>query len=372
MRKFKQPKYVSVPSLAPIDEFTRILKSAWDSRVLTHNGPLVQLLEKNVNQYLNTQNTVAVTNGTIALQIAIRALNLSGEIITTPFSWIATASAIRWENCTPVFVDIDEDSFNIVPEKIEAAITSKTCAIMPVHVFSNPADINTIEEIAKKYNLKTIYDAAHSFGVDYQGKSIMEYGDISCTSFHATKIFNSGEGGACFAQEEELFERLKRIRFFGHDNNKEIVEDGINGKLTEIHAAIGLANLPLLNSVIEKRKKIFNLYHNKLCDHDSIRFQKFNPDEYNYSYLPIILPSESICLDVMNKLSEQNAFPRRYFFPSLNTIKAVGKYVQMPVSENISRRILCLPSNNDLSFEEVEQIADIILKYFFKTNNYTK
>ena len=364
MHKFDQPKYVSVPSLAPIEEFTRILKPAWDSRVLTHNGPLVQLLEKDVNQFLNTKNVVSVTNGTIALQLAIRALDLSGEIITTPFSWIATASAIRWENCKPVFVDIDKDTFNIDPEKIEAAITSKTSAIMPVHVFSNPAAIDCIEDIAKKYNLKIIYDAAHAFGVKYKGKSVMEYGDISCTSFHATKIFNTGEGGACFTQEEELFERLKRIRFFGHDNNKEIIEDGINGKLTEIHAAIGLANLPLLNSVIEKRKGIFNLYFDKLKELDGIQFQKFNTDEYNFSYLPIVLPSERICLGVMKRLNEFNAFPRRYFYPSLNTIEAVGKYVHMPVSEDISKRILCLPSNNDLSFQEVEQIADIILDYF--------
>ena len=361
MGKFKQPKYVSVPSLAPIEEFTSILTKAWNDRILTHNGPLVQLLEKQVNDYLNIQKTVAVTNGTIALQIAIRALNLSGEIITTPFSWVATASAIKWENCTPVFVDIEHDTFNIDPKKIEAAITPRTTAIMPVHVFSNPADIDAIEEIAKKHNLKTIYDAAHAFGIDYKGKSVMEYGDISCTSFHATKIFNTGEGGACFAQDNELFEKLKRIRFFGHDDNKEVVEDGINGKLTEIHAAIGLANLPLLNNVIEKRKKIFNLYHKKLKNIDNISFQKFNPQEYNYSYMPIVLPSEKTCLDLTKKLTEQNAFPRRYFFPSLNTIKAVGIYSPMPVSEDISRRILCLPSNNDLSLSEVEQIADIIL-----------
>jgi dTDP-4-amino-4,6-dideoxygalactose transaminase len=364
MQKFEQAKYVSVPSLAPLDEFTRILKSAWDSRVLTHNGPLVQLLEKNVNAFLNTKNAVAVTNGTIALQLAIRALDLKGEIITTPFTWIATASAIKWENCTPVFVDIDEDTFNIDPDKIEAAITPQTSAIMPVHVFSNPVDIAKIEEIAKKHQLKVIYDAAHAFGVNYRGKPVMEYGDISCTSFHATKIFNSGEGGACFTQDDELFERLKRIRFFGHDDNKEIIEDGINGKLTEVHAAIGLANLPLLSAVIEKRKSIYHLYFDKLKNLEGIRFQKFNPDEYNYSYLPVVFPSERICLDIMNKLSTFNAFPRRYFYPSLNTIKAVGDYIRMPVSEDISKRILCLPSNNDLILQDVEQIADIILKYF--------
>lgn len=363
MQKFKQPKYVSVPSLSPIEEFVDILKDAWENRILTHNGPLVQLLEKKVNQYLETQNTVAVTNGTIALQIAIRALDLQGEIITTPFSWIATASAIRWENCTPVFVDIEEETFNIDPKKIEAAITPRTCAIMPVHVFSNPADINLIEEIAKKHNLKTIYDAAHAFGVNYKGKSVMEYGDVSCTSFHATKVFNTGEGGACFTQEEELFEKIKRIRFFGHNDDKEIVEDGINGKLTEIHAAIGLANLPMLNSVIEKRKQIFSLYQNALKDLDDIKFQTFNPEEYNYSYMPIVFPSEKICLGIMDKLSEQNAYPRRYFFPSLNTIKVVGNYIPMPVSESISKRILCLPSNNDLAYQDVEEIAEIIAEH---------
>ena len=362
MHKFKNPKYVSVPSLSPIEEFVDILKDSWEKRILTHNGPLVQLLEKRINQYLNTQNAVAVTNGTIALQIAIRALDLHGEIITTPFSWIATASAIRWENCTPVFVDIDEETFNIDPKKIEQAITPRTCAIMPVHVFSNPVDIDAIEEIAKKHNLKTIYDSAHAFGVNHHGKSVMDFGDISCTSFHATKIFNTGEGGACFTQKEELFEKLKRIRFFGHNDDKEIIEDGINGKLTEIHSAIGLANLPLLDSVIKKRKKIYDVYYEKLKYIEHIKFQKFNPNHYNYSYMPIVLPTERICLEILNKLSERNAFPRRYFFPSLNTIKAVGNYIPMPISENISRKILCLPSNHDLSFQDIEKIADMIIE----------
>ncbi len=364
MGNSNKPKYVSVPALAPIGEFTGILRQAWDSRVLTHNGPLVQLLEKKVDQYLGVRNTVVVTNGTIALQLAIRALDLTGEIITTPFTWVATASAIKWENCTPVFVDIEKDTFNIDPEKIEAAITSKTSAIMPVHVFSNPVNIDRIEQIAKKHKLKIIYDAAHAFGVSYDGKPVMEYGDISCTSFHATKIFNSGEGGACFSPDSEVTRRLKRLRFFGHNDQKEIVEDGLNGKMTEVHAAVGLANLPYQDAVAEKRKRIFEIYFNKLNKLEGVSFQKFKPDEYNCSYLPLLFPSEKICIDVMEELFKSNAFPRRYFYPSLNTVKAVGEYIPMPVSEDVSKRILCLPSNNDLSFEDVEQLADFILQYF--------
>ncbi|MBI9066040.1 MAG: DegT/DnrJ/EryC1/StrS family aminotransferase [Salinivirgaceae bacterium] len=348
-----------------MENFVEILKQAWDTRVLTHNGPLVQRLEKEVNKILELESTIALTNGTIALQLAIRSLELKGEIITTPFSWIATASAIKWEGCRPVFVDIDPETLNIDPKKIEAAITSDTVAIMPVHVFSNPCDIDAIEEIAKRFNLKVIYDAAHSFMVNYKGKSIMEYGDVSCTSFHATKLFNTGEGGACFTNNVELFEKLKRLRFFGHNEAKEIVEDGLNGKMTEIHAAVGLANLPFLSEVLSKRKAIYNIYKEKLSHIEAISFQRINESEYNYSYMPLIFNSEEECLKILASLNESNIFPRRYFYPSLNTISAVKHYSQMKHSEDIASRILCLPSHNDLDFDQVNEICDIILKNYY-------
>jgi dTDP-4-amino-4,6-dideoxygalactose transaminase len=360
MQKPSKPTYVTVPSLCPIDEFVEVLRSAWESRILTHNGPLVQKLEKEISGCLKINDTAVVTNGTIALQLAIRSLKLKGEIITTPFSWIATASAIQWENCSPVFVDINPDTLNIDPEKIEAAITHRTSAIMPVHVFSNPVEITAINEIAKKYNLKVIYDAAHAFGVNYNGKSVMEYGDISCTSLHATKIFNTGEGGACFSQDPLLLEKIKNLRFFGHDLKKEIVDEGLNGKMTEIHAALGLANLPYLNGVIKKREDIYSRYANALEGYKGLRLQSFNKDEYNYSYMPIILQNEKDLIDLDDKLKQNNIFARRYFYPSLNTIKAVMPYQPVPVSEDIAKRILCLPSHNDLSIEDIDSIIKTI------------
>jgi len=362
MQNNKKPIYVTVPSLAPIEEYVEILKEAWDSGILTHNGPLVQRLEKEVNNYLNLNSAVAVTSGTIALQIAIKALNLTGEIITTPFSWIATSSAIRWEKCEPVFVDIDPDTLNIDPKKIEEAITHRTTAIMPVHAFSNPCDIEAIENIAKRHNLKVIYDAAHAFAVNYKGKSVMNYGNISCTSWHATKLFNTGEGGACFTQDPELFEKIKKLRFFGYNDNKNIVEDGCNGKMTEVHAALGLANIKYIDNVKEKRKQIFRIYHDELSKLNFISFQKFNPDSYNYSYMPIIFDNETRCLNTLKKLAKNNIFARRYFYPSLNTIKAVKAYSKMPISEDIASRIICLPSYNNLDIESIYNIIKIVSK----------
>jgi dTDP-4-amino-4,6-dideoxygalactose transaminase len=355
-----KPIYVTMPSLAPLEEYNRWLEKAWESGILTHNGPLVQKLEKELMAYLNVKNLVAVTNGTIALQLAIKVLGLKGEIITTPFTWIATVSAIQWENCTPVFVDIDSETFNIDPAKIEDAITHKTCAIMPVHVFGNPCEVERIEKIARKNHLKVIYDAAHAMCVDYKGKSILECGDISATSFHATKIFNTGEGGACITGDDEFFERLRRLRFFGHNDSKDIVDDGCNGKMTEVHAALGLANLAFQDEVLKKRRAIFDQYFENLKDMDSIRFQQFNKEAYNYSYLPVVLSSEEEVLKVVSKLNKKNIFPRRYFYPALNKLKAIAPYTPMPLAEDLASRILCLPSHSRLIPENVDFICQLI------------
>lgn len=355
-----KPIYVTAPSLAPISEFTKLLEGAWETGVLTHNGPLLQQLEKEFSSKFNIKNTTIVLNGTIALQMAIKALGLKGEIITTPFSWVATCSSIIWENCTPVFVDIEPDSLNIDPSKIEAAISYRTVGIMPVHVFSNPCDTEAIKTIADKYNLKVIYDAAHAVGVNYKGKSLLEYGDISATSFHATKIFNSGEGGACIANDE-LTERLKKLRFFGYNDEKEIVEDGMNGKMTEIHAALGLANLRSFDEVVARRKEIFTYYKAQLADFsDSISFQTFDETSYNYSYMPLIFDSEETLLKVDTALKAHNIFGRRYFYPSLNVVKAVAAYQPMPISEDIASRIFCLPSHQRLTDEQLGLIANIV------------
>ena len=358
-----KPIYVTRPSLPSLDEYVKYLHNIWKSGILTHNGPLVQKLEKELNKYLNTKNMVAVVNGTTGIQLAIKAMSLNGEIITTPFTWVATISAIMWENCRPIFVDVKSDTFNIDPEKIEEAISKETCAILGVHVFSNPCDIEKISEIAEKYNLKVIYDAAHAMCVNYKGRSIMEYGDVSATSFHATKIFQSGEGGGCVTLNDEFADRIRRIRFFGYDENKDIVDQGINGKMTEIHAALGLSNLKMMDEILFKRRKKYELYQRLLRKCDFVDFQIFPKESYNYSYMPILLKDESQLIKTVNRLQDQNIFPRRYFFPALNTIESLfPNYNKFSIAENLSKRIICLPLYDDLSNKEIERICQIIKK----------
>lgn len=360
-KQIEKPIYVTQPSLPPLSEYARILEGVWERGILTHNGPLVQQLEKELIDYLNVKNIVAVTSGTIAIQLAMRALNLEGQIITTPFTWIATISAIMWERCKPVFVDVQPDTFNINPKKIEEKITDQTSAILPVHVFSNPCDVDAIQKIADKYNLKVIYDAAHAMCVNYKGKSLLEYGDISATSFHATKIFQTGEGGACVAVDKKLWERLRRLRFFGYDEKKDIVDEGMNGKMTEIHAALGLANLKWLNDVLRDRREKYDLYMDLLGKSGFIKFQQFPVDSYNYSYMPILLEDENQLLEVVNRLNKHNIYPRRYFYPALNTVKFLAENDRFPVAENLASRILCLPLYYNLSINEIEKISKKIV-----------
>lgn len=352
--------FVTQPSLAPLDEYMEILKGVWERGILTHNGPVVQSLEKQLADKLNINSLVAVSNGTIALQMAIKALELKGEIITTPFTWIATISAIKWEGCTPTFCDINPQTLNIDPNKIEKLITDKTVAIMPVHVFGNPCDVDAIETIAKKHNLKVIYDAAHAIGSTYNGKSVLEYGDISATSLHATKLFNTAEGGACITTNHDLHEKLKRIRFFGHNQAKDIVEDGFNGKMTEVHAALGVANVKYYDDVLRDRKQKYLYYLNQLKDLDFIRFQNSNGGTPNYSYFPVIFDSEERLLGVEKRLNNANIFPRRYFYPSVNTFVDIIEYQECPISEDISKRILCLPLYWKLSKDELKIIIETI------------
>lgn len=357
-----QSIYVTMPSLAPLDEYMKLLEGVWKRGILTHNGPLVQQLENDLCKALEIPHFVSVSNGTIALQMAIRALDLKGEIITTPFTWVATISAIKWEGCTPVFCDIDPRTLNIDPQGIEALITDKTVAIMPVHVFGNACDIEAIERIARKHGLKVIYDAAHAVGSTYRGKSLLQYGDISTTSLHATKLLNTAEGGGCITLNPELHERLKRIRFFGHDENKDIVEDGFNGKLTEVHAALGLVNLQYLHAVLADRKEKYRLYHEKLSNIQWVRFQEIVHGMPNYSYFPLIFESEHLLLRVEQALQAHRIYPRRYFYPSVNSYTNVVEYKRMPISEDISARILCLPLYYELSEAQASHICEIIIE----------
>ncbi len=354
------PIYVTQPSLAPLEEYAALLEQVWASGILTHNGPMVQRFEREMCQWLGLTHFTAVSNGTIAIQMAIKALELRGEIITTPFTWVATLSAIKWEGCTPVFCDIEADTFNIDPAKIEAAITDKTVAIMPVHVFGNPCDVDAIEGIARKHNLKVIYDAAHAVGSKYKDRSLLEFGDISATSLHATKLLNTAEGGGCITTDIELNKKLQRIRFFGHDEAKEIVEDGFNGKMTEVHAALGIANLKYGDEVLRDRKEKYFRYRNALLECQGLGFQNLKLGEPNYSYFPVLFDSEEHLLRAEAALNAIQVYPRRYFYPSVNTLERIVDASTMPISEDVSNRILCLPLYLDLSAKDVESIGDVV------------
>lgn len=361
--------FVTKPFLPELNDYVKLLENIWATGVLTHNGPMVRDLEAEISNKLKVDNCCLVTNGTVALQMAIKALKLQGEIITTPFTWVATISAIKWEGCVPVFCDVDKETFNIDVEKIEGLINKNTVAIMPVHVFGVPCNIERINEIAEKHNIKVIYDAAHALGSKYKGKSVMEFGDVSASSLHGTKLLNTAEGGLCVTKDVYHFEKLKRIRFFGHGESKDIVEDGFNGKMTEIHAALGLANIKHFEELILDRASKYRKYLNLLCNLPGIKFQKITEGEPNYSYFPLVFENEDLLLEVEKKLNDNNVFPRRYFNPSLNECTNIVDSSKMPVSEELSRTILCLPLYFELSEDNVIRISGIIEKAINESSN---
>lgn len=345
--------------LPPMEEYTSYLQRAYDKVWLTNRGELVQELEEKLKNYLGVQHLTLTTNGTLPIQIAIKALDLKGEIITTPFSYVATTSAIAWENCTPVFVDIEEDYLTIDPTKIEEAITDNTSAILATHVFGNPCDVEAIEAIANKHNLKVIYDAAHCFGVNYKGQSIFNYGDVSTCSFHATKIFHTGEGGCFITKDSELHHKLFYHHNFGHKTPTSFHGVGTNAKMSELQAAMGLAVFDHINEIIEHRKKAVEKY-DELLDPTSLQRLKIRPGtEWNYHYYPIIFNSEEQLLKVMEAMNSENIFPRRYFYPSLNTLNYVNA-PKMEISESIAKRILCLPLSAEITKKTIQQIVSLI------------
>tara|TARA_B100000963_G_C22626199_1_gene672504 strand:+ start:1207 stop:2310 length:1104 start_codon:yes stop_codon:yes gene_type:complete len=365
MSKLKKDIYVTRPSLNTIDSFSSLLKDSWKTGILTHDGPLVKEFEHKLTNKLNVTNFVSCTNGTIALQMGIKACALKKKyILTSAFTWIATASAIRAEGYEPIFIDIKDESLNMCPRATENYLNKKSdeiAAIMPVHVFGSPCDVEHFDRISKKYKIPLIYDAAHAIGTSFKGDSVLNYGDISCVSLHSTKLLNCGEGGGCISSKHS--NDLKRIRFFGHNEEKDIVTDGFNGKLTEVHAALGLANLEIFDSVLEDRKRKYKFYKKSLSHLSNIKFQKIDENNVNYSYFPIILDSEKELLGLLSYLNSERIFPRRYFYPSVNTFKVFNDYF-CPISEDISKRILCLPLYFDLLDSEQQLIVKNISDFF--------
>jgi dTDP-4-amino-4,6-dideoxygalactose transaminase len=344
----------------PLDTYYQLLQGIWQREQMTNNGPLVVKLEELLKQYLGVKHVLYVSSGTLALQLAIKALNLRGDIITTSFSYVATTSSIVWENCRPVFVDIDPDTLCLDPRLIEAAITPSTQAILATHVFGFPCAVEAIEQIAVQHGLRVIYDAAHAFGVDYKGQSILRHGDISALSFHATKLFHSGEGGAVVTDDDELAEKIACMRNFGHTGANEFSSLGINGKNTEIHAALGLCVLPHVATLIRRRQELTELYNHLLAPYAVQRLVVTNDMVSNYSYYPVLLPSEKHLLAVMHDLNQANIYPRRYFYPALTALPYVTADAPCPVAEDVASRILCLPLHHELMEADLEGITSII------------
>jgi len=348
------------PFTPPSGEFEAYISDIWARGWFTNNGPLVQELEQKLRAHLGLRNLLLTTNGTVSLQLAIRALDLKGDIITTPFSYVATTSSIVWQGCRPVFADIDPDTFNIDPECIEDRITPATTAILATHVFGNPCDVAAIENIAKRHGLKVIYDAAHCFGTTMRGKSIFGWGDISTTSFHATKLFQTAEGGAVMAHNKALNARLDLMRNFGHVDYGEFRSVGINGKNSELHAAMGLCCLKYADEILATRKQQYNRYL-KLLKGLDVRLQKPLPDsEPNGSYFAIAFHSEKDMLLRKKRLEDAGIFPRRYFYPELSSLDYVEKQ-DTPIARKLARTVLCLPMYHTLTDCEQARIADILL-----------
>lgn len=345
--------------LPPTEEYLKYVSDIFERGWLTNQGPYVVELEEKLKQYLGTPYLNFVSNGTIALQLAIRTLDiLEGEIITTPFSYVATVSSILWERCKPVFVDISPDTFCMDSRKIEASITPNTKAIMGVHVYGYPCDIQSIGAIAQKHHLPVIYDGAQAFASNYHGKSLLSYGTISICSFHATKLFHTIEGGCVITQSKEDYDKVSLMLRFGH-NNDDHIQLGINGKNSELHAAMGLCNLKYVPEIIAKRKAISEAYDQFLA---GVVQRPIPPDglEYNYAYYPVFLKDEAALISVRDVLNKKQIFPRRYFYPSLNVLPYLPDYQPCPISEDVASRVLCLPLYSDLSLENVEVVSSIV------------
>ncbi len=354
---------VTKPFLPPYEEYQQYLTGIWERNWLTNNGPLLVKLEEDLKHYLGVKHVFVVNNGTIAIQIAIKALNWKGEIITTPFSYVATTSSIVWEQCTPRFADIEATSKTIDPRAVEALINEKTSGILATHVYGNPCDVEALQKIADKHGIQVVYDAAHAFAAGFKGTSVLNYGDISTLSFHATKLFHTIEGGAIVTNNDDLAARISYMRNFGHKGPTEFVGCGINAKTSEFNAAMGLCILPKVKDLIAKRKAVFEKYNELLKNTPLVSLEVRNGTEYNYAYYPLVFPDETKLLQVVAALEAKEVVTRRYFYPSLNNLNYVA-YEPCPISEDICRRVLCLPFFPELTVAEQEMIASVVIDQF--------
>lgn len=369
--KSKELITVTSPLLPNLDEFHDMLQEIWNSKWITNNGSFHKLLEKELAAYLKVPYISLFTNGTLPLITALQALRITGEVITTPYSFVATTHSLWWNGIKPVFVDIDPTTGNIDPDKIEAAITPKTTAIMPVHVYGKPCDTQRIQQIADKYGLKVIYDAAHAFGVEVNGESILKAGDMSTLSFHATKVYNTIEGGALVMHDEKTKQRIDYLKNFGFANEVEVIAPGINSKMDEMRAAYGLLNLRQVDAAIEARHQVAVKYRDALCPVEGITFMDDMPGvRHNYSYFPIFIDAEKYGMtrdELYFKMKEQNVLGRRYFYPLISEFSTY-RGLESARKENLfhahqmANAVICLPMHHELGVEDIERILKIIVK----------
>lgn len=366
-----KPIYVTSPLLPSLEDFTSLLKEIWESKMLTNNGNFHQKLEEELAKYLKVPYLSLFTNGTLPLITALQAMRITGEVITTPFSFVATTHSLWWNGIKPVFVDIEPETCNLDPNKIEAAITPRTTAIMPVHVYGKPCKTKEIQEIADKYGLKVIYDAAHAFGVEINGESILNFGDMATLSFHATKVYNTLEGGALVVHDEQTKKRIDYLKNFGFASETEVVAPGINSKVDEVRAAYGLLNLKQVDNAISTRRKVAMRYRDELQGIKGITFFNDIPGvRHNYSYFPIFINAEEYGMtrdELYFKMKEHNVFSRRYFYPLISTFSTYrgldsANPENLPIATLMANRVICLPMHHALSENDVEYILQIIKK----------
>jgi len=364
----KKPVYVTQPFLPPLAEFTTYLEKIWDSKVLTNGGPFHQQLEKALCEHLGVEHIALFTNGTVALVTALQALRITGEVITTPYSFVATAHSLLWNGIKPVFVDVDPLTLNLDPKKIEAAITPQTTAIMPVHCYGHPCDVDAIQKIADNYNLKVIYDAAHAFGVQNQSGSVLRFGDLSVLSFHATKVYNTFEGGAIVCPDAKTKQRIDHLKNFGFVDEVTVVAPGINGKMSEFNAALGMLQLKYIDGAIERRKEIDGIYRAYLADVPGVRcLDKTGETVSNYAYFPVLIDHDyPIDRDALyDLLRRHDIYARRYFYPLISEFPMYrglpsAQRDNLPAATEASRKVLCLPMYPDLSAEEQMRVIQLV------------